>query len=277
MTSLRNATPQADQWRGFHEFAFDHHPAFRDVDHNRWTADLYPLSGFRDPETPQAAPEPVCARGLCDDSCCLADAVYDHLPRGLGGALRLKTNASVALFGNSVAMSNGFLSTKAAIAALGLHGWDMHMGYLPRKGGIDASHAALCTASSVSSDVVIIQFNTFLITMAMRVLVQNLQRHRSPPIIVAIFHCAMDHYTERERSACPFVACRGEHQNQTSSLNSAKSFAAQHGLLQLTFAPSRVRCLRTAAVTRGHGDTPGHRTERCGLQRSTSRSITTTT
>ena len=175
------ASPLAEQWRNrSQEFALSHIPAFRGVNQHRWLADAWPLVGFRDPKAPHA----VCAGGLCDGVCCLSGAVFDRLPHGLARTLRHRSNATVALFGNSVAMSNGFLSTKTAIAALGMHGvvQGMHMGYLPRKGGVDTSHAALC-AGNVGADVVIIQYNSCTVRNAMRMRVQNLQRRRSPPII----------------------------------------------------------------------------------------------
>ena len=179
---------------------------------------------------PVDSPMPgICAHLPCSSRCCLERSVaragkWDGLENPVSAAATL----NLTLFGNSVAMSNNFASTRAFAVELGANiGRQVSFGYAPSKGGIDASHERYCGLGGAEySQLFVIQYNRFRGEAGELVSYLRSQPHQS--LITSVSHCAVTMFTKQERGDCEYKACQlSEVRDAGSNVNAASQMLAR--------------------------------------------------
>lgn len=147
------------------------------------------------------SPAPDCLDVPCTSDCCL-DAAIRHINGGWHEVMRPGAG-SLALFGNSVSMSNGKCSTRVLLGELEAKlGWRGAMSYASAARGIDVTHELDC-GDAANMDVAVIQYTRPSVKLATTI------QQRSPrTAMVVIGHCAVHKYNESERGDCARPACK---------------------------------------------------------------------
>ena len=192
-------------------------------------------------------PAPDCSGVPCTSECCL-NAAIRHVNGGWHEVMRPGAG-SLALFGNSVSMTNGKCSTRVLLGELAAKlGWRGVMSYASAAHGVDATHELDC-GDAQKMDVAVIQYTQPSLSLA-----NTIQQRFPRTAMVVIGHCAVHKYNESERGSCARPACKVPTQipqersvaSLTSPLIYLELCAAMRTLLHGT-------CPEELAWTRGQG------------------------